>query len=360
MIEKVIGYFKGLFLLCALVLIPAACSQGAADEPEPVVPEIPNEGNEVLDSDSVMVSFAPTSLEWEVSPMSRASNDDLYAVLVYQSKEERKNMSIVEVHYALALFDDPSLISLKLAKNYYYHFVMAYVPNGKNVIEKKGDGWGTPFTLQYYTDYIPKLNTIVYHQLPNTVGFCEAASQAKGITSTFDEANFFNEILSYRGSYRNFIPETNNQKVPIQLYRWQYGIKIKVTDFHEGSISFMSDYENGKKYSIESNSTGTSTMEYYLEFPSYLIAQSLIGYENAGEYADKHDNIGGRVKIVYTTPIGEEIILWSNMYGRTFPFKRMKMHTLEFSLSDAIINGGISPDLMEAATDPMEEVSWEF
>lgn len=106
---------------------------------------------DVVDSDSILVSFAPQSLEWEVSPMSRISNDDLYAVIGYQSSEELPNepgaTNTKATPTILALFDDPSLVSLKLAKNQYYHFIMAYIPNGKNVIEKIGDGWGTPFRV---------------------------------------------------------------------------------------------------------------------------------------------------------------------------------------------------------------------
>ncbi|MBD5198706.1 MAG: hypothetical protein HDS86_06090 [Bacteroidales bacterium] len=359
MIEKVIGCFKGLFLLCALALIPAACSQGAADEPEPVVPETPNEGNEVLDSDSVMVSFAPTSLEWEVSPMSRASNDDLYAVVVYQSNSEITKHSN-EVQTALALFDDPTLISLKLAKNQYYHFVMTYVPNGKNVIEKVGDKWGAPFILTKEPELTPELNTVVYKNVNySNIGFVAASSQAKGVTESLDGYNTINEVLRYMGSYRNFKPTENNQKIPIELYRWQYGVKINVTDFKEGEIIYKSIMDRDSRFlTLQGNASGSATMEYLLEYPIDTNIFCMFEYENAGEFAENYKFVD-YMTIIYNTPKDEEITLWSN-WGQRFPFKRMKMHTLEFSLSDAIVNGGISPDLMEAATDPMEEVSWEF
>ena len=353
MIEKVIGCFKGLFLLCALALIPAACSQGAADEPGPVVPETPNESNEVLDSDSVMVSLAPTSLEWEVSPMSRASSDDLYALIGYQSNDELEIGDTEMTQVILALFDDPTLISLKLAKNRYYHFVMTYVPNGKNVIERRGDGWCEPFTLPWDEDAIPDLNTVVYKRAFNTVGFCDYGDA----TPTGKKNSFVNEVLRYFGTYRNFKPEVNNQKIDIELYRWQYGIKITASDFYEGRVVFRCDDNKSSTLEMYGNSNGIATMEHYLQFPLNDNGDTKFSYNNPLEFADSFRR-REKIDILYITPSNEEILLWSSGYN--FPFKRMKMHTLEFSLSDAIVNGGISPDLMEAATDPMEEVNWEF
>lgn len=359
MIEKVISYLKGIILMSALVLIPAACSQGTADEPEPVIPENPNDVPDVVESDSVLVSFAPQSLEWEVSPMSRASNDDLYAVVIYQSNTEIDKHG-TEVQSALTLFDDPNLISLKLAKNQYYHFVMTYIPNGKNVIEKIGDGWGAPFILTKEPDLTPELNTVVYKNVNySNIGFVAASSQAKGITESLDGYNTINEVLRYMGSYRNFKPTENNQKIPIELYRWQYGIKINVTDFKEGKLIYQSILDrNSRSLTLQSNASGTGTMEYILEYPIDTNIFCMFEYENASEFAENY-RFGDNMTIIWETPEKEEITLWSS-WGQSFPFKRMKMHTLEFSLSDAIANGGISPDLMEAATDPMEEISWGF
>lgn len=358
--EKIANYLKCLGILSILTLIPAACSQGAGDEPEPVIPENPG-GEEVLEGDSVMVSFAPQSLEWSVSPMSRASSDDLYAVLVYQSNNEIEDYQGT-VQSAIALFDDPNLISLKLAKSQYYHFVMAYIPNGKNVIEKIGDNmWGAPFSLYYYQENTPKLNSVVYSLPVNTVGFVDSPSHAsgKGITDSGASFNSVNEVLRYMGVYRNFKPNENNQKVPIALYRWQYGIKITATDFKEGTIKFMSVLDKDATIlTMQNNSSETSTMEYNLEFPTFLISQRMLSYENANEFAEKQYINGNDMKIVYVSPEGEEVMLWSS--SGAFPFKRMKMHTLEFSLSDAIANGGISPDLIESPNDPMDEVDWNL
>ena len=62
------------------------------------------------------------------------------------------------------------------------------------------------------------------------------------------------------------------------------------------------------------------------------------------------------MKIGYITPNGEDVTLWASGY----PFKRMNMHVLEFSLSDAIANGVIRPELMESADEPMTESKWEL
>ncbi len=361
---KIIGSFKWLFLLGAIVILSSACSHGTADEPEPVVPETPNEGNEFISSDTVLVSFVPQSLEWGLSPMSRASSDDLYGIIVYQSNVEinsENGFSSNAQQCALAIFDDINLLSIKLSKNQFYHFGMVYIPNGKNILEPIGDGWGTPFTLDNYPEYIPQLNTVVYKALPNHVGFFDVPSQVKGIKSTLAGANVFNEVLRYMGIYRNYKPISDNQKVTIELYRWQYGIKIIASDFYEGSVKCMTYYTNNEMELImHANSSGVSTMEYNLECPTWLAAQTMFEYDNLDECATalaNNNGFGHSLRIVYVTPNNEEIMLWSRSGS---PFKRMKMHTLEFSLSDAIANGGISTELMDSSDETMEEINWDL
>ena len=155
------------------------------------------------------------------------------------------------------------------------------------------------------------------------------------------------------GRYTNYMPEDNNNKIPIELYRWQYGIRIKATDFKSGTITLQAqDYRN-TIVSMQSNSSGISSIELYLEYPANFYEGQFLGYDES--YAKK---VGpSDIGIYHITSDGDEIPLWFN---RNFPFKRMKMYNLEFSLSDAMTNGGIAPDVVEAADESMEEVEWNF
>ena len=350
---KLFNYIKGIMLFGIVALIPAACSQSGADEPDYPTPEPPEEPT--ISSDSVMVSLNLSSLEWEVSPMSRASNDDLYGLIVYQTQD-----SICDGKYpttsqtATALFDNPSLISLKLAKNQYYHFSMIYIPDGKNLVASNGNGrWQEPFYIGWDEGAIPELNTVVYKKAYNTVGFVHHNTCPKGEA----RATLLNTIVRYHGVCTNFKPDNDNQKATIKLYRWQYGIRIKATDFHSGKVMFRVGDNTGAKLVMDSNSTGTSVMEYNVQFPIYNLESSMLQYGDAAAFADNH-NFFDKMDIVYITSDGDEILLWTSGYN--FPFKRMKMHSLEFSLNGALTNGGIEPDLMETEDTPMEETKWEL
>ncbi|MDE5844733.1 MAG: hypothetical protein K2H44_05050 [Muribaculaceae bacterium] len=353
MTSKFFNYIKGIMLFGIVALIPVACSQSGADEPDYPTPEPPEEPT--ISSDSVMVSLNLSSLEWEVSPMSRASNDDLYGLIVYQTQD-----SICDGKYpttsqtATALFDNPSLISLKLAKNQYYHFSMIYIPDGKNLVASNGNGrWQEPFYIGWDEGAIPELNTVVYKKAYNTVGFVHHNTCPKGEA----RATLLNTIVRYHGVCTNFKPDNDNQKATIKLYRWQYGIRIKATDFHSGKVMFRVGDNTGAKLVMDSNSTGTSVMEYNVQFPIYNLESSMLQYGDAAAFADNH-NFFDKMDIVYITSDGDEILLWTSGYN--FPFKRMKMHSLEFSLNGALTNGGIEPDLMETEDTPMEETKWEL
>lgn len=169
--------------------------------------------------------------------------------------------------------------------------------------------------------------------------------------------SFINEVLRYMGTYRNFKPEDNNQKIEIKLYRWQYGIKITATDFTEGTVIFRCNDASSLKLKMQSNPSGVSTMQHYLQFPLDVEGPTMTDCEDLLEFAEYP--IADKMEIVYLTPAGEEVLLWTSGFYN-FPFKRMKMYTLEFSLSNAIANGGIAAELVENKDASMEEVSWGF
>ena len=355
MIEIIFNKIKGFVLSGMLILGLSACQSTSEI--------IPDNENESMDGDSITVALAPQSLEWVESPIARASNDDLYGVMVEQSDKPYGQANYNNTYYAFALFDDLNLITLKLVKNKYYHFKMVYVPNGKNIIEKIEDGWAEPFYLFWHNEQ-PKLNSVLYAHPINSEGFVNSYSRPKGCT----EKQSVNEVLRYMGTYANYFAEENGQKVQIDLYKWLFGIRIIANDFTEGTICFKENtgWPNMTILKMEANSSGTSTMEYYLEFPSYVDPSNysiITSYDPsmAPSYTElislPNQSLG--YIVYYTTPAGENIILWSTPISSTV-FHRMKMYTLEFSLNEAITNGGISPNIVGGDSENMEELSWEL
>lgn len=352
--------FQFVCLLTAVAWM-AACSENSlpADNPlpdDPSTPDVPDEP--IFEGDTVAVRIAATSLEWDAQPMSRAGGNDLYGIMVYQTaKAFADEWSAISLA-AIAVFDDPSLITLKLVKSNYYHIHMTYIPNGKNVIASRGSNkWGCPF----YAPFAEKdiiLNQVQYNP-DNTVAFMDMPSQAAGQSQWMVQYNFINEVLRYEGHICDFRAVENGALATIPLYRWQYGIRITVTDFKEGTIYFTNSYQESRKITLTPDASGTSTTEHMLEYYTYDIISSHLHYQNAADIAENiySSNLSGSLmKIGYITPNGEDVTLWASGY----PFKRMNMHVLEFSLSDAIANGGIRPELMESADEPMTESKWEL
>ncbi len=62
------------------------------------------------------------------------------------------------------------------------------------------------------------------------------------------------------------------------------------------------------------------------------------------------------VTIVYTAPDGEEILLYRKMIA----FKRLTKYVMRFSLSDAIANGGIEANVVDAPNGELTEEPWEM
>ena len=351
---------KRLFqFVCLLTVVAwmAACSENSlpADNPlpdDPSTPDVPDEP--IFEGDTVAVRIAASSLEWNVQPMSRAGNNDLYGLLVQQSSNAitDDDFGYLNTPVVDAVFDDPSLITLKLVKNKYYYIRLTYIPNGKNVIASRGaNKWGCPFYAIFSGQENGVLNQVRYgadHYLA-----LDMPSQAAGQFEWMRQYNYMNEVLRYEGQIRNFVPTESGALATIPLYRWQYGIRITATDFTEGTIYFANSWSESRRLTMNATSSGTSTMEYLLEYCTDYFTPNC---ETAADVADRNGGGGMPMKIGYITPGGEEILLWNAGY----PFKRMHMHVLEFSLSDAIANGGIRPELMESADEPMTESKWEL
>lgn len=352
-----------LLLLAATVFFANCSGSGSGDVLDTTPSPSPSPSPDVA-SDTITASF---NLGGDIlvsqEPLgSRAfSSNDLFGVNIYQSRQEVTDVNHADMYsYAYGYFDDLNSVVLKLAKNRYYHFEMVYIPDGKNKIQQYSDGhYANPFECIFSKNpYNGKVNEIVYSTENGLSMLNYGASQGKGIDDYRIQANQFNQIERYQGLKWNFHATDDAKTVSVNLYRMMIGIKLIVDDFKEGEVILGSDY--GIKYSLKpaSNST-TNTLDIVVEQPSMPVLGT-VGTEAFNDLNAEqpfYDESLGGLLISYKDKDGNEISLYSN---RSFKFKRMTRHVLQFSLSDAIANGGISPELKDSPNGQMEDSEWDW
>ena len=368
-----------LSILVCFAMMISSCNPNSSDEP--VVPETPEEPETpevpVVTGDTVAVSF---NLGGEINiseePLTRSSMNDLYGFNVYQSMtpinipDDVQKTSITP--YAYGYFDDLSSIMLKLAKNRYYFFEMVYIPDGKNKVHQFEDGhYGNPFECIF--DESPKngaLNEVMYSNKRNISMMNYGATQAKGIKDYMIQSNHFNNIERYQGVLYNFHATDNNKTVNVSLYRMMVGIKLIIDDFTKGTVTVSSTC--GKKHSVSpASNSNTNTLDIVVELLDMPIVGTLFNGTDVGamnkpieEFTEIvnsekpfYDVWPGALFITYRDENSDEITLYAN---QLFKYKRLTKHVLQFSVSDAIANGGIQPNIKDDIDGDLTEESWSW
>lgn len=356
--------FLSLFsVLLFSVLFFTACSSGddvIPETPEKPIVEEPETPTPETPDGMVTVKFN-VDMDMEVSNLTRAINDvnGLYGLNVYQRNDSGEDATDVDKKgkpYAYGYFDNLNSLILQLVKVRKYNFEMVYIPNGKNVIHRYEDGtYGNPFRSMYSEEaYTGKINEFIYTSTSKIDMMYAGISQGKGITSSMVQDNQFNEIERYQGLLWNFDPATN-ETINIKLYRMMFGLKLNIKDFTEGTITMRTNY--GIKYSINANASGSATLEKVLEMV-YMPTINTSYYNNSidfnGGQGFEDDNVSDTQLIITYNKDGNELTLYNN----DIQFLRMKMYTFTFSVSDAIKNGTIVPDVDE--NEKMEEIDGKW
>ena len=336
-------------------------------------PEVPTETPETpvlpeISPDSTWVTFTP-ELEFGEEPLVKGGNalNDLYIIGIaqivpFEDMEGWKN--ICYKRYAWGYFDNLDLAVFKLSKMHNYSFVMAYIPDGKNLIYRHSDNtYGCPCEI-WGGGAAKTLNEIDY----NVEGYEKWPTLDEGKCSTRSrkEGKAWSSIVRYQGVAERINP-AENSSVPIKLYRMMIGFKITIDDFMEGYVEVSGGGESYKLY--PSNNGTTNTLEFEIQTPNMPMWGFNSGFGAGGEvysedeyngYSQEElknrilDNINyGRagINISYVDKKGSKISLYTK---QQFIYKRNTKYTLRFSLADAISNGGIIPEVVEEGE--MEEV----
>jgi len=344
------------FLLISFSLILFSCTKQA------VPGEEGNQESEVTPvSDTAKVSIATSFVFGEEPIKSKAGSTDLYVVQVLQMipTGDVGNQYVVYQNYAWGVFDDISLVTLKLFKKAQYSLVVAYFPDGKNTLYHNADGtYGNPCCSIYGNT--PKLNDVLYSTNsldgPST-GNCNVAlsagdAQDQNTSSPLQRDNSWSNVERYQGVIQRFTP-ADQMKLTVKLYYQMYGFKITVDDFTKGHIELRGMGTDGHVYKIYPSQT-SSTTEY-----SFIIETAnmpIPGYGNIMSMTDEEleamtieqSNYGfDQVHISYIDEENDQINLYSNF---NFKYTRNTRYNLRFSLSDAMANGGIGVDVIKEET----------
>ncbi len=358
-------------LATLIAIVWTSCGGSSVEESiiPPAIPDKPVIEDVTEDSDSITITF---KLGGEIGiseePLnSRAGTNDLYGLNVFQTLQPIYSSEDYGNHYynlyAYGVFDNLGYMTLKLAKNRYYHFELVYVPDAKKLVYQYNDGhFGSPFQCMFADNPVNgKINELLYSTKNNLDMMDSGATQEKGNDDYKMQANQFTDIERYQGTRWNFLATDESKSVDINLYRMMTGIKLIVDDFTEGSISVYSTH--GKRYTIypAKNST-TNVLDIVVELPTMPSIEflTLMDHERFGELVQSEQPfVDEQVNGMYITynKNGQEIALYSNV---SFVYKRLTKHVLQFSVSDAFVNGGITPDIKDDQNGELEEGEWSW
>lgn len=330
--------------LSIVLLLFAACNEITPNldpQPEPTpTPVVPT--NNEISPDSAFVALS-AKLDFTSEPLTKAgSADDLYGIRVYQLIANKQDNVIDGYLAAYGTFDDISKAVIKMAKAYQYGIELTYIPNGKNLVHKFDDGhYGTPFDAVWGDN--GALNQVMYAGTQDAVwSFHYGVVQEKGITDYRVQSNYWSSVTRYQGVAK--CDPATESNVEVKLYSEMIGFRISITDFESGKVTLQGSY--GHAYSTTPSSQNTGSIDIVVckeQMPSFeFVVRSVRPDENIIDKIYERES-RQLVKLIYTDNNGNEATLYINP---NFIVQRNTRYIMSFSLSDAIRNGGITPQVI--------------
>lgn len=186
--------------------------------------------------------------EVSVAPMTKtdASSDDLYYVSITEpfnfADTHPDSRYTNTINYASGLFDNLNT-PIKLYKNHTYFINVIYIPNGKNLIQNRGKGYGTPFTadLGQVTNggYAPIFGQYSYDAR------CYASNAHLGMVHyahpgpNRNTEELHSSVERYDGGLLIHTGDGNVTNFTIDLYKQMFELDVTVENLDEGKIFFV-------------------------------------------------------------------------------------------------------------------------
>ena len=323
------------FVFAAIAMI--AC---AACQEKNITPDVPAQDQEVY---TVQLGFGG---EWDVTyePLTRGNdNNDLYGIQVYSAPVDENSTSTTWSHYAYALYDDVSNVSISLLKGFKYKFETSMVVDGKNKLESYSDGYSSPFFkkgLNYSclnvtngfiyssTNYISNCN----RNLP--IVLCDGETYLKGEPDSYEHPN----TERYYGIFEDYVPEeSSNDKVKIHMKRTSFGAKF----IAQGKLATAGQLEiimsEAPKISLDLADEKQHDDIYTFEY-----------VKKAHDYQDGNyeEDIDVSINWYYQTMDGSTVTVPLGTHKITY--KRNATTVVKINLENTNVEGGIGFELMEA------------
>ena len=295
------------------------------------------------------------------SPMAKSSSsNDLYGVEIYEaynfdSSDFMSKYTEVRVH-ASGVFSSLDE-SIRLIKNKTYFINILYIPNGKNLIQKEGNGYGMPF------GHLGPDNAPVYGEYKYGGGYSmnmayAGISQVKGQTDYRIQANMGNEVDIYYGG-TTVISDVDTD-ITIDLYRQMCNVVVDVQNLTKGKVHLTAgiSYQDAKeaKGHIYTATSETSTIDKIIELQS-MPWMGGIGGENgftpySSEYYENwYYEAGEFLKLYYEYDNGDIIHLFDipGKANEMMKVKRMTKYSFSFDINDYIDDylGTVNANIVE-------------
>ena len=330
------------FIFAAIAFI--AC---AACQEKNITPEVPVQDQEVY---TVQLGFGG---EWDVTyePLTRGNdNNDLYGIQVYSAPVDEDNTSTTWSHYAYALYDDVSNVSISLLKGFKYKFEASMVVDGKNKLKLYSEGYSSPF-FKNGSNYSPLnvTNGFIYSstnylstgQSYSLEGLCSGVTYLKGGHDSYDHPN----TERYYGIFEDYVPEeSSNDKVKIHMKRTSFGAKF----IAQGKLATAGQLEINMKEAPVIILDLTQEKQHD-DIYTFRYVKDAYDYQT-GNY---EEDIDVSINWYYQTEDGSTVTVPLGTHKITY--KRNATTVVKINLENTNIDGGIGFELTE--TGAMEVVS---
>lgn len=206
----------GMALLAVLMCVNfASCS--SEEDVEPNEPQKPKEY-------TVSLGFTG-EISVSESPLSRASENDLYGIQVYSCPNN--GTSTTYSYYAYGLFDDTSLINIKLLEGYKYKFVATMVVDGKNQL-----GFGNSMSHSGIAPFYMSITNYFKISHDDYMSGIDCGESSMGGYKKY----YRPKLDRYYGITEDYVP-TENGNVSIFMKRTAFGAKFIAENLEEGTVS---------------------------------------------------------------------------------------------------------------------------
>ncbi len=251
---------------------------------------------------TVSFGFTGDILDVTESPLTRAVSNDLYGIQVYAIPNIETSTSYSGKYYAKGIFDDVSLMKLKLVEGYKYKFKIIKIIDGK---EKSSPLNGTI------------TNDFTYSNSYYLEGLDFGAGVPAGGSSCYNPSN----IDSYYGEATDYLPQENGT-VTIYMKRAAFGVKLVAYGLIEGTLNIAMP---GHTTTMTSSTTDIEK-KFTFGFP-YL----------SNLYSN--DNYSQDVSINISWTKADGAVVQLGTYN--ISFKRNKLTTVTIKVQDMSIDKGL-------------------